>query len=283
MLCEACEFAVCLLLFRILKKRKKATTKTPSCTNWWLILGKCIETAPGRHQEALPIWPWLLQCIQCCQESKSVITATQCMKHPRSFAFYFLYSHSTASPAAGCSFRAHKARATRHVRDGARCWDAPLWLQPPCSVPGWSSHPPTVSPPSAKATGTAQSWLLSETMLLKIQCQAGRQPVISSDPVTNHSLLRGSPMPTVHCRHMDPVPDENTTSKEHESIVTRIWDSELGDGPQPFQRDELPAALMKCKYVTYSTEHYKYWAEKGKHFHSHKGLQIKLGFIANSS
>lgn len=108
MLCETCEFAICLLLFRIFKKPPK---KPPSCTNWWLILGKYIETAPGRHQEALPIWPWLLQCIQCCQESKSVITATQCMKHPRSFAFYFLCSQSKAPPAAGCSFRAHKAWA----------------------------------------------------------------------------------------------------------------------------------------------------------------------------
>lgn len=116
-----------------------------------MIPGKCIETAPSRHQEALPIWPWLLQCIQCCQESKSVITATQCMKHPRSFAFYFLYSHSTASPAAGCSFRAHKARATRRVRDGARGAsgaqgsDAPLWLQPP-SLAG--PHIPPLSPHS---------------------------------------------------------------------------------------------------------------------------------------
>lgn len=73
------------------------------------------------------------------------------MKHPRSFAFYFLYSHSTASPAAGCSFRAHKARATRRVRDGARGAsgaqgsDAPLWLQPP-SLAG--PHIPPLSPHS---------------------------------------------------------------------------------------------------------------------------------------
>lgn len=193
-------FVCCYLEFK--KKQQK-----PSCTNWWLILEKCIETVPGRHQEALPIWPWLLQCIQCCQESKSVITATQCMKHPRSFAFYFLYSQSKASPAAGCSLRAHKAWATRRVRDGAprasgsRCWDVPLWLQPPCPARGWSSHPSTASPLPAKATGTAQSWLLAETVLLKTQCQERRQPVISSDPATNHSLLRGSPMPTGHCRH----------------------------------------------------------------------------------
>lgn len=64
-----------------------------------MILGKCTGTIPGRHQKTQPIWPWLLQCIQCCQESRSVITATQCMKHSLSFTFYFLHLQTKACPA----------------------------------------------------------------------------------------------------------------------------------------------------------------------------------------
>lgn len=52
------------------------------------------------------------------------------MKHPHSFAFYFLYSHSAASPAAGCSSRAHRAWATR-----CGCDRAPWALGPHAEMP----------------------------------------------------------------------------------------------------------------------------------------------------
>lgn len=169
-------FVYCYLEFN--EKKKQTTNKKTCFTNWWLILGKCIETAPGRHQEALPIWPWLLQCIQCCQESKSVITVTQCMKHPHSFAFYFLYSLSEVSPAAGCSLRAHKARATRRERDRApepRGHGAQM-------LPFGSSllaqhlagpHIPPLPPHSAKATGQHRAGSLQRPCSCK--CSARRE------------------------------------------------------------------------------------------------------------
>lgn len=126
------------------------------------------------------------------------------MKHPDSFAFYFLYSHSAASPAAGCSSRAHKAQATRRGHDGAprasgpQSWDAPLGLQPPCPVPGCSSHVPTSPHSLQKLQGQPRAG--SSQGLCSCKCSA-RQEGSLVFQVTNHWLLGGSPMPTVHCRH----------------------------------------------------------------------------------
>ena len=206
-------------------------------------MGKCIEIIPGRHHETLLIWPWLLQCIQCCQESKSVITATRCMKHPSSFTFYFLYSQTKACSAAGCFLQSSQSPShTLCTQQSTQSLGGPGPRCPalaPASLP--SAQPvltslPQPPPRSVKATGTAQSWLLTETMFLKIQRLEGRRPVISSDPATNHSLLWGSPMPTVYCRYSDLVPDENIANNEHESILTRHLRCS-NDGPQLFHVD----------------------------------------------
>lgn len=232
MLCEANEVDICSYL----EKRK-------SCTNWWLILGKCIETIPGRHQETLPIWPWLFQCIQCCQESKSIITASRCMKHPRSFAFYFPYSQTKACPAAGRFLQSPQSLS--HVLCTLQGTQSLGGQAPRCPALAPASSPsaepvltslPQPPPHPAKATGTAQSWLLTETVFVKIQCCVRRRPVISNDPATNHSLLWGNPMPTVYCRHSDLVPDENIANKEHESILTTHL-RRNNDGLQLFHLD----------------------------------------------
>lgn len=122
-------------------------------------MGKCIETIPSRHQETLPIWPWLLQCIQCCQESKSVITATQCMEHSRSFAFYFLYSQAKPCPAAGRFLQnpqsPSRAPCTRRGTHSLRGLAPRCPALAPVSSPSahQSSHPSHSLPPPCESYG----------------------------------------------------------------------------------------------------------------------------------
>lgn len=174
------------------------------------------------------------------------------MKHPHSFAFYFLYSHSRASPAAGCSFRAHKAPATRRVRDGARRAGGPGQRCPTLAPASLLSAWLVLTSPHSLPT-LCKSYRDSTELVPHRDCApenpvpGGKSACYFKWPSDKSFLITGQPNANSALQAQDPVPDESTASKEHESIVTRIWDAQLGDGPQPFQWDELPAALMKCK------------------------------------
>lgn len=229
MLCEANEFDIYLLLFR--KKSR---------TNWWLILGKCIETIPGRHQETLPIWPWLLQCIRRCQESKSVITATRCMNTHAPLPSIFCIHKLKLVLQLATSSRAHKARAMHWVHNGApralgdQRRIAPLWLPPPCPVPGRSLHlSHSLLHALRKLRGHHRA--ASSQRLCSWKSSAVREDGLLFQVIQQQTICYYGAARCQQCTAQWPCAKQEY-SKEHESILTRHL-RHSNDGPQLFHLD----------------------------------------------